>query len=218
MKKFFRVISGIMACVVLLAIVFGAGLYIGSYEEEDGTAVTEENASDFDLKLPGEVEKRIVTREEVEVKLFALSEFATYMGEYTVSETVEQLRYLFEDVPILGTKNTLAVEASGIVKVGYDVYHITTRIDDESQTIYISLPEPGVLDNHIIWDSVVSVEKNNILNPIDFKQYQDLILELEKLGLEKAEADGIYQRAEEQLKVLIENFLSEFVEYEIVFM
>ena len=112
----------------------------------------------------------------------------------------------------------MSVEASGIAKVGYDVYHIRTRIDNESQTIYISLPEPQVLDNYVIWDSVVSVEKNNILNPIDFEQYRELISELEGLGLEKAEADGIYQKAEEQLKVLIENFLSEFAEYEIVFM
>ena len=57
-------------------------------------------------------------------------------------------------------------------------------------------------------------ESNNILNPINFSQYQDLIQEIEEKGLEKVEDEGVRQEAEKNLKVLIEGFLSEFSDYE----
>lgn len=61
-------------------------------------------------------------------------------------------------------------------------------------------------------------ESNNILNPINFSQYQDLIQEIEEKGLEKVEDEGVRQEAEKNLKVLIEGFLSEFSDYEIIYM
>lgn len=61
-------------------------------------------------------------------------------------------------------------------------------------------------------------ESNNILNPINFSQYQDLIQEIEEKGQEKVEDEGVRQEAEKNLKVLIEGFLSEFSDYEIIYM
>jgi ribosomal protein L15 len=65
---------------------------------------------------------------------------------------------------------------------------------------------------------VECTESNNILNPINFSQYQDLIQEIEEKGLEKVEDEGVRQEAEKNLKVLIEGFLSEFSDYEIIYM
>ena len=61
-------------------------------------------------------------------------------------------------------------------------------------------------------------ESNNILNPINFSQYQDLIQEIEEKGLDKVGDEGVRQEAEKNLKVLIEGFLSEFSDYEIIYM
>ncbi|HCA54696.1 MAG TPA: DUF4230 domain-containing protein [Ruminococcaceae bacterium] len=69
-----------------------------------------------------------------------------------------------------------------------------------------------------MWDTVECTESNNILNPINFSQYQDLIQEIEEKGLEKVEDEGVRQEAEKNLKVLIEGFLSEFSDYEIIYM
>ena len=46
--------------------------------------VEESETSDFDLKLPGEVEKRTVTKDEVESRIYEIGELSTYCGEYIV--------------------------------------------------------------------------------------------------------------------------------------
>ena len=102
--------------------------------------------------------------------------------------------------------------------MGYDVEEITIEVDNDSQKIYISLPAPRVLDNYVIWDTVKCQEENNILNPIDFEQYQTLIAEIEDDGLALVEADGIYADAEENMMTIIRNFLSGFEDFEIIFL
>ena len=69
----------------------------------------------------------------------------------------------------------------------------------------------------MIWDTVKVSERNNILNPIDFSQYQELIDEIEEDGLRIATEEGIFQKAKDNLKQLITGFLMG-VEYEIVFL
>ena len=104
------------------------------------------------------------------------------------------------------------------MKVGYEVEDIEIKVDNDSLKIYISLPEAQVLDNYVIWDTVRCQEENNILNPIDFEQYQGIISEIEAEGLALAEADGIYEDAEANMETIICNFLSSFEDYEIVFL
>lgn len=73
-------------------------------------------------------------------------------------------------------------------------------------------------DNYIIWDSLKYDEQNNILNPIQFDQYETLIEEIEKEGLADVEKKGIYEKADENLENIISVFLSEFNGYKIKFM
>lgn len=220
MAKVWKAISSTIAVLLTLAIVFGAGYFVGSFPDEDAEVVEPINPTEeeFDLKLPAEVEKRIVTVEEVEVVLIDVSQFSTYSGEYTTTKSAEYTRYFLDNIAVPGTTNTIILECKGIVKVGYDVDEITIKVDNDSQKIYISLPAPKVLDNYVIWDSVKCREENNILNPIDFEQYQGLISEIEDEGLALVEADGIYEDAKANMETIIRNFLSGFEDYEIVFL
>ena len=220
MAKVRKAISSTIAVLLTLAIVFGAGYFVGSFPDEDAEVVEPINPTEeeFDLKLPAEVEKRIVTVEEVEVVLIDVSQFSTYSGEYTTTKSAEYTRYFLDNIAVPGTTNTINLECKGIVKVGYDVDEITIKVDNDSQKIYISLPAPKVLDNYVIWDSVKCREENNILNPIDFEQYQGLISEIEDEGLALVEADGIYEDAKANMETIIRNFLSGFEDYEIVFL
>lgn len=199
---------------------FGAGYFVGSYPDEEAEIVEPINPTEekFDLELPAEVEKRIVTVEEVEVVLVDISQFSTYSGEYTTTKSAEYTRYFLDNIAVPGTTNTINLECKGIVKVGYDVEEITIKVDNDSQKIYISLPAPKVLDNYVIWDTVICQEENNILNPIDFEQYQTLIAKIEEDGLALVEADGIYADAEENMMTIIRNFLSGFEDFEIIFL
>ena len=220
MAKVWKAISSTIAVLLTLAIVFGAGYFVGSFPDEDAEVVEPINPTEekFDLKLPAEVEKRIVTVEEVEVVLVDVSQFSTYSGEYTTTKSAEYTRYFLDNIAVPGTTNTINLECKGIVKVGYDVDEITIKVDNDSQNIYISLPAPKVLDNYVIWDSVKCREENNILNPIDFEQYQGLISEIEDEGLALVEADGIYEDAKANMETIIRNFLSGFEDYEILFL
>ena len=216
MKKLYQSIVSTVGCLIFLLIVFGLGYYLGTQKVVESKAI-EKVSNDFDLKLPTEVIKRTVTLLEVEAKIGEIAELSTYLGEYSVTKSADYQRYLLDDIPILGTKNSITIECSGIVKVGYDVNDVVPTIDTKSMKIYIALPEVEVLDNYIIWDTVKCIEDNNILNPIEFEQYQDLFEEIEVLGLQYVEEDGIYEAAQVNVEKIIRNFLSGFYEYEVVF-
>jgi len=217
MRKVLSAIELLLVLLLVSALAFGVGYWMGVRQQNEAEIV-ETPQDDFDLKLPGEVEKRVVTKEEVEVKLLEIGELASYSGDYTVSKSTENSRYILDDIILPGTTNKITIECSGLVKVGYQLEDIAPTVDNESQRIYIALPAPKVLDNYVIWDTVKCVEDNRVLNPIDFAQYQKLITELEETGLQEALEEGVYERAEEHLKVLIRNFLSGFHEYEVVFL
>lgn len=215
MKKIKETVCSLLAIVIIAGISFGGGFwYCDQKTEKRAEEIVD---TTLDMKLPGEVEKRIVTIDEVETKLVEIGELSTYSGEYTVTKEADSSRYVIDDIKIWGTANTIHLECEGIVKVGYDVHDIGVIIDNESCTIYISLPEATVNDNYVIWDTIKCTEKNNLLHPIKFGQYQTLIDEIEAEGLVQAEEKGIYSAAEENIKSIIINFLSGMDEYEVEF-
>lgn len=224
-KKTWQSIKPILIFMVVLGVAFGSGYYVRGIANEKKAEVVETSNETSDLKLPGEEEKRVVTKEEVHSKLIEISEFSTYSGEYDAEKAAEYSRYLFGDekdnkdgIKIPGTTNTVHVTCKGIVKVGYDFNAIVIKVDNESEKIYISLPEAKINDNYVIWDTVSCKETNCILNPIDFGQYKQLISELEELGLKDVESKGIYDSAEQNIKKIISNTLSGFEGFEVIFM
>lgn len=218
MKKLWKTFSGIISFLIISVVLFGAGFLVGKHYGTRTDVIDNPSSGAFDLKLPGEGEKRIITVDEVETKLVEIGQLSTYSGEYSVTKAADFSRYFIDEITIPGTTNTIHIECQGLVKVGYDMESISPTIDNESKKIYIALPEAKVLDNYIIWDTVTCSEKNSILNPIDFAQYQTLISEIEDQGLKQAEDKGLYDKAEEHVKVITQNFLSVFHDFEIVFL
>lgn len=220
MKTFLKIISLIVAFAICAVGGFAAGYYYNEYIDMKKAEIFQPEiiTEDIDLQLPGEVEKFIITVEEIEAQLQGISEISTHSGEYTITKGKEFLRYWLDDYPILGTSNSVTLTCTGIVKVGYNLEDINIVVDSDSYKIYITLPKAKLNDNHIIWDTVECSEENNILNPIDFAQYQSMIEEIEADGLTKVEAMGIYEDAENHMKWIIEEFLSDIPEYTVVFM
>ena len=216
MKKIIKPISIILSIVLVISAAFVGGYFVGIKQMPN--AETVDNATDKkDLKLSGEVEKRVVTVEEINSKLKEISEFSTYSSEYEVTKSADYSRYFLDDIPVPGTTNTVTLKCKGIVKVGYDLTEINPVVDPESGIIYIALPEIKVNDNYIIWDTIECVEDNNILNPIDFQQYKQLAVEMEELGLKDAESKDIYKNGESYVQELIINFFGCFDGYEVKF-
>ena len=218
MVRVWKTVSSAIAALLAIVLIFGSGYLLGKYYGNRGEVVEENDSEGFDLKLPGEQEIRVVTVDEVEMRLVEIGQLSTYSGEYSVTKSANFTRHIIDNIAIPGTTNTIQIECQGLVKVGYDMESITPTVDNESQKIYIALPEAKVLDNYIIWDTVYCSENNTILNPIDFSQYQTLISEIEAQGLAQAENDGIYDKAEEHIKSIVQTFLSGFDEYTVVFL
>ncbi len=217
MKHLLEILKTIISVAVVITLVFGAGFFFGrNYDKQEPKVVVDDSDSDFDLRLPGEQEKRVVTVDEVKLKLQEIKELATYSGTYEVTKSVDETRYVLDDIKLPGTKNTITVTCTGVVKVGYDLNDVSIKV--ETDKIYISLPEPQINDNYIVWDSIQFDEKNNILNPINSEQYTSLIKDIESEGLEKAINDGIYVDSEKNMKTIIDSFLGQFEGYSIEYM
>ena len=205
------------ALLAVCFLCFGGGYVFGRTSALDAvtTVVPQEEPDGLDLQLPGEVEKEVITVDEIAAKLKEIGELATYSSEYTVDKSVDRTRYFLENVPIPGSTNTISVHCTGLVKVGYDIEEIAghVEVDNYKQIIYIALPPSTVLDNYVIWDSIISDEKNTPLNPIKLQQYNDLLAEIEADGLQQAVDNGIHAAAEENLKRIIQSFLDKFEGY-----
>lgn len=221
MKTKSRAGAKILSLLLALLFVFGAGFYVGKYLDLDARIFVSSGAG---AKLPTEVEKMVVTKEDVESQLVEIKEISTYSGEYNITKSVDFTRYIMDNYAIPGTTNRVKLECTGIVKVGYDIDSIEVRVNSNGPgepaggTIYISLPEPSVNDNYLIWDKVQCEEVNSIFNPIDFDQYKTMIADIEKEGLAQVEAAGIYKAAEDNIKMIIENFLGGFEGYAVEYM
>ncbi len=215
LKKVLQLILHGLIALGLLALAFVAGFCYCKYnipEMKSNVIIQTGN----DLSLPTETERRMVTIAEIEVILSDISEFSTYSALYSTTKEADYTRFILDSIPIPGTTNIIHIECEGIVKVGYNINEIGIGINNKDRVIYISIPDAVVLDNYLIWDTVAVTEKNNILNPIDFSQYQELISEIEADGLRIATEQGIFLKAEENFKLLLTGFLAG-LEYEIEF-
>ncbi len=217
MTQFIRFIRDLIIVIIVLAVFFAVGFISHDYlvKDEPATIIMHETTPDFDLRLPVEVERRVVTVDEVEGRLAEIGELSTYSYEYSSTYATEQTRYFLDDIPVYGTTNSITITCNGVVKAGYDLDAINVRVVDD--TIVISLPEAKILDNYVIWDTVVCTENNNILNPIEFSQYQEMVGEIESKGLDQALNGGIYNLAEDHMNSIVQAFLSEFDGYRVEF-
>lgn len=220
MKRVFKSITYGVSTALAISLIFVTGMSYQKHlvDKKEATTVSQPTTN-FDLKLLGETEKCVVTVDEVRVKLQDVGEISSCEGNYHVNKGKNFTRYLIDKIPVAGTTNHVELSCDGIVKVGYKIEDVGVSVDDNSKRIYISLPEIQINSNQLIWDeSVQYTEKNNILNPIDFQEYQDLIKEIKDEGLIQAEKDGLYQKAEGSAKSVITNFLGCFEGYEVVFL
>lgn len=215
MKRYFELFRNIASVLVVCALLVGVGYLIGGHNVKEVKVVETQNTG-IDLKMPMEVEKRKVTVEEVESRLLEIDELSTYSGTYSMTYGKEESRYLFRGVVIPGTTNGLTIRCNGVVKIGYNLSDISVSVGEDK--IFISLPPAKINSNYVIWDTMECKEENCILNPIQFSQYKELVTEIESKGLENVENNGIYELAEYNLKKLIDVFLSEYTEYEVVYL
>lgn len=181
---------------VVSAAFFCAGMYVSTIFGKDGT--TE------------------ITNVHIEEKLEAIGQLSTYSFEYTNQKEERNTRKIF-GTTIPGTTNEVKIIYSGVIKVGYEIARIDYDVNNTSKKIFITIPEVQVFDNYIKFDDLQIREENNILNPIATESIVQYFEDIKEEELQIAEEKGIYDLAEEQLKMLIEALLAGFSDYTVVF-
>ena len=207
----------IVASLLILVIGFGLGLLVHRDSETEPAVVLNGFGSENIEMLIGAPERPIVTIEEVKQKLAEMEQLAAYTGMYTVEKTMDFSRYFFDNIRIPGAVNTVSFLCEGVVKVGYDVAGIEPTVDNSNRVIHISLPAAEILDYYVIWGNVDTLEENELLSPIAFPEYQEMMLEAEGDILAQAETECIYEKAEDSIQSVIRNYLSGFDGYKVVF-
>ncbi|MBQ6371912.1 MAG: DUF4230 domain-containing protein [Oscillospiraceae bacterium] len=142
-------------------------------------------------------------------KLQSIGQLVTYSYEYSDVREIKDSRQLFGwNIP--GTTHTIQLKYNGTIKVGYEVADIQVSVDNDTKTIYVTLPDPKVTDNYIDMDSLSYAEQNNIFNPIKGEEITTGLDTIKAEALEKAEHAGIFELAEgnakSQISVLFEAF------------
>lgn len=214
-------IKKIVFCVVIVLVMAATGIVVfkctrAYYKKHPATKVKEVvNTQNV------YIEKDIVlSGETIEAGIRDIGKLNTAEYYFTHVEMFDSTKSIRE-WPIPGTRSSFIYSYDGSIFAGIDFSKIVLQKDDENKKITISLPDPEVISSQIDPDScTVYEEKNNILNPIHVSDVTDSFEDMIDSEVAKAIDNGILDRARDNAKSLIENFVKSGYavgDYKIVF-
>ena len=151
----------------------------------------------------------IITSSTIEEQLSGLSELVTQEYTYRNADRRESSEtWIFGWTRPFSSKSIL-ITYDGTIKAGVDFSKIEIDVAEETKTITITIPESTITDNYIPQDSIEIVEvKDGLFNEVTFDNYNELVSEQKVVMAEKAIEQGLLEKANDEAKALIENFVS----------
>lgn len=156
-----------------------------------------------------------ITGEEIQSGINNIGELNTAEYYFTRVEEVKSNRKvdLTElgikinfDIP--GTTSGFTYKYDGEIKAGIDFREITVNKDDETKKITVKSPKPVITNSNVDPDTYeFYVNDNNILNPIDPKDYAVSFAELIHSEEDKAIESGLLDKAQTNAQTMLENFV-----------
>lgn len=121
----------------------------------------------------------------------------------------------------ISSSSEMLYSYDGSVMAGIDFEKIEIAKDDAAKTLTITLPKSEIQTVTIDKDTFqLYSEKDSLWNPLKLEDYNMSLTDFEETARQKALDNGILERSDEQAKVLVSNFISNFpaaAEYEIIF-
>ena len=162
----------------------------------------------------------LVESTTTDLGLKRIGELATQAGFFTNVQDISNSREVF-GVTVPFTQSNYIYSYDGIIKVGYDFEAISVATDETEKKITVHMPEPIVISNDVIEDSLkVYIESRSIYTPLKLEQINSSQKELKEEVLNKAISNGIFDQARTNAEILISGFLSasfNLQDYSIVF-
>ena len=107
------------------------------------------------------------------------------------------------------TETSYLVSYDGVVSAGVDFSSIRLERDDEHRIIRVIMPSAQIHSVDIDPESfVLHSEKTGLGNPLSVEDVNTSLVELESSAREKALARGVLERADENARLIVANFIS----------
>lgn len=158
--------------------------------------------------------KNFNTSEVVTGAMFKnMGDLVTQEAYVTVVEDSKNDREFFKLFPIPFTESRKIFSYDVIVIAGTDFSNIEVKsIDDENKTINLKVPHSRVMEEEssLKIDSLhVFLDEDSWFSRIDLAQTNEAFIKMKKKAIETATKNGIIDRADENAKVLITNFIKQ---------
>ncbi len=151
----------------------------------------------------------IITRETVVEQLGSIRELVTQEYIYTNADKRESSATWLWGIERPFSGNSILVTYDGTIKAGVDLSQADIVIDDENQTITVTLPPSQITDNNIPQESITVVEvKNGLFNEVTFDNYNEFIAEQKLIMEQRAIGQGLLTKADEEAAALVKSILS----------
>lgn len=212
-------IKRIVICLLVVLVMAGTGIVVfkctSAYYKKH--PATKEVVSTQNVYIEKDI---VLSGETIEAGIHDIGKLNTAEYYFTHVETFDSTKSIRE-WPIPGTHSSFIYSYDGSIFAGIDFSKITLQKDDDNKKITISLPDAEIISSQIDPDScTVYEEKNNILNPIHVSDVTDSFEDMIDSEVAKAIDNGILDRARDNAKSLIENFVKSGYavgDYKIVF-
>ncbi|MCR5263426.1 MAG: DUF4230 domain-containing protein [Clostridiales bacterium] len=163
---------------------------------------------------------------EREIIVSTLEEGMRDMGllvtqEYCFTDAVTQskIRTLFS-IPLGFTETTYIATYDGVVTAGIDFTGISFELDTTGKKVTVHMPKAGILSVDIDPESfVLYSERSGFGNPLSASDFNGSLVELEARAKERAAERGMVEKADENAKRIVSNYIAGFLDpdvYEIV--
>lgn len=124
------------------------------------------------------------------------------------------------DWTLLGTESAYVASYDGVIAAGVDLTRVRVAKNDAQQQISVTVPPAQVQYIDIDLDSFrLYSEKQGLFNPLSATDFNKSLTELETTAQARALERGLLEKADENAKTVIKNFVKSLVspEYKLIF-
>lgn len=148
----------------------------------------------------------------IEYGLHDIGELATESYNFTKVETYESSKQM-SGITIPFTKSKFIYSYNGVIKAGIEFGDIVLDFNTEEKVVTVKLPKVKILSSELDYDSFkLYDEKNSIFNPISVEVVNESNNNLLTTAEKEAVRGGLFERAEENAKRIITNFIKGYLE------
>lgn len=165
--------------------------------------------SDLESFLNIEDARPVVTGDQIEEQLSAISELVTQKYIYTRAARETSNKTWIWDWTMPFSDTSLLVMYDGEVKAGINFSAVKVDVNENERTITVTLPPSTIVNNNIPQESIEVLEvKESLFNEITFSDYNDFIASQKPAAEEKAIELGLLADADREAQTIVKAFLN----------